>query len=236
MEDAANTVSKTMAVGIIPATLEIMNDQTIVAVEKYLHIGLPVGAGGLLLVEVDGMVSTVEENTKRIEKICKECGATEVKIAQTVDEVEGLWKARRAVGAAFGQVAPNKFSEDSTVPRSLVPQLVKHIMTIQTKYDVPIFMCGHAGDGNMHPTILFDKRDKDAAARAEQALDELHFITLELGGTLSGEHGIGFAKAPYLKAETGKAGYKMGQDIKSVLDPQKIMNPGKMFFYEGKLH
>ncbi|MBP1763882.1 MAG: putative FAD-linked oxidoreductase [Firmicutes bacterium] len=236
LEDAAKTVSVTMADGIIPTTLEIMNDQTIAAVENYLKIGLPVNAGGLLLVEVDGMPSTVEENAKRVSGICKECGAMEVKIAQTAEEVEDLWRARRSVGAAFGQVAPSKYSEDSTVPRSRVPELIKRILTIQNEYDLPVFICGHAGDGNMHPTILFDKRDKDAAARAEKALDEVHFVTLELEGTLSGEHGIGFAKAPFLKREAGEVGYRLGQDIKRIIDPAGILNPGKMFFYEGKLH
>lgn len=236
LEDAALTVSETMKSGIIPTTLEIMNDRTIVAVENYLRIGLPVQAGGLLLIEVDGVPSTVDENACRIEEICRQCGATEVKIAQTPEEAEDLWRARRAIGAAFGRVAPSKFAEDSTVPRSLVPELVKRILTIQEKYDVPIFICGHAGDGNMHPTILFDRRDKAQTERAEQALDELHFVTLELGGTLSGEHGIGFAKAPFLRAETGTVGYQMGRDIKTILDPNGILNPGKMFFYEGKLH
>jgi len=236
LEDAARTVSVTMANGIIPTTLEIMNDQIIAAAEKYLKAGLPLNAGGLLLIEVDGMPSTVEENVKRVSDICTECGATEIKIAQTAEEVDDLWRARRSVGAIFGQVAPSKFSEDSTVPRSRVPELVSRILAIQDKYDLPVFICGHAGDGNMHPTILFDKRDKDAAARAEKALDDVHFLTLELGGTLSGEHGIGLTKAPYLKAETGEIGYKLGQDIKLVIDPAGIMNPGKMFFYEGKLH
>lgn len=236
LEDAANTVSQTMKSGIIPTTLEIMNDRTIAAVENYLKIGLPIKAGGLLLIEVDGVPSTVEENAIHIAKICKQCGATEVKIARTPEEAEDLWRARRAIGAAFGRVAPSKFAEDSTVPRSLVPELVKRILTIQEKYDVPVFICGHAGDGNMHPTILFDRRDKEQAERAQQALDELHFVTLELGGTLSGEHGIGFAKAPFLRAETGIVGYQFGRDIKMLLDPAGIMNPGKMFFYEGKLH
>lgn len=236
LEDAAKTVSVTMAAGIIPTTLELMDNLSIVSVEKYLKIGLPVKAGGLLLIEVDGILSTVEENARRVSEICKQCGATEVKIAQTPQEAEDLWRARRSINPAFGQVAPCKFAEDATVPRSLVPVLVEKIMSIQEKYDVPIFNMGHAGDGNMHPTIMFDKRNKEQMARAEQALDEVHIVTLELGGTLSGEHGIGCAKAPYLRAETGATGYKIGREIKQAVDPLGILNPGKMFFYEGKLH
>ncbi|HML35449.1 FAD-binding oxidoreductase [Sporomusa sphaeroides] len=236
LEDAARTVSVTMAAGIIPTTLELMDNLSIVSVEKYLKIGLPVKAGGLLLIEVDGVLSTVEENARRVSEICKQCGATEVKIARTPQEAEDLWRARRSINPAFGQVAPCKFAEDATVPRSLVPVLVEKIMSIQEKYDVPIFNMGHAGDGNMHPTIMFDKRNKEQMARAEQALDEVHIVTLELGGTLSGEHGIGCAKAPYLRAETGATGYKIGREIKQAVDPLGILNPGKMFFYEGKLH
>ena len=236
LEDAAKTVSVTMSSGIIPTTLELMDNLSIVAVEKAVKIGLPVQAGGLLIIEVDGVPSTVEENARRVSEICKECGATEVKIAQTAEEAENLWVARRSVAKAFGQVAPCKFAEDATVPRSLVPALVKKCVEIGEKYRLPMLIVGHAGDGNMHPTIMFDKRDKDMTARAEQALDEVHMVTLEMGGTLSGEHGIGFAKAPYLKAETGETGYRIGQEIKAVVDPLGIMNPGKMFNYEGPLH
>ena len=236
LEDAARTVSVTMGSGIIPTTLEIMDNLSIVAVEKAVNIGLPVQAGGLLLIEVDGVPSTVEENARRVGEICRECGATEVKIAQTAAEAENLWVARRAVAKAFGQIAPCKFAEDATVPRSLVPVLVDKCLAIQKKYGLPMVIVGHAGDGNMHPTIMFDKRDKDAVARAEKALDEVHLVTLELGGTLSGEHGIGYAKAPYLRAEMGETGYRLGKDVKAAIDPKGIMNPGKMFNYEGSLH
>lgn len=236
LESAAKTVSVTMGAGIIPTTLELMDNLSIVAVEKAVKIGLPVEAAGLLLIEVDGVPSTVEENAKRVSEICRECGATSVKIAQTAAEAEDLWVARRAVAKAFGQIAPCKFAEDSTVPRSLIPLLVDKCLEIQKKYDLPMVIVGHAGDGNMHPTIMFDKRDKDAVARAEKALDEVHIVTLELGGTLSGEHGIGSAKAPYLLAEMGPVGHKLSKDIKAALDPQGIMNPGKMFNYEGAAH
>lgn len=236
LEDAAKTVSVTMASGIIPTTLELMDNMAIVATEKALKIGLPVHAGGLLLIEVDGVPSTVEENAKRISEICQECGVMEFKIAQTAAEAEKLWAARRGIAKAFGQIAPCKYAEDATVPRSLVPVLVEKSMEIAKKHNIPILICGHAGDGNMHPTILFDKRDKAAFERAEKALADVHIVTLELGGTLSGEHGIGFAKAPYLRAEVGPVGYKLGQDVKAVIDPENFMNPGKMFNYEGELH
>ncbi|MEN6567883.1 MAG: FAD-linked oxidase C-terminal domain-containing protein [Veillonellales bacterium] len=236
LEDAAKTVSVTMASGIIPTTLEIMDNLSIVSVENYLKIGLPVQAGGLLLIEVDGVQSTVEEDAERVSEICKKCGASEVKMAQNAAEAEELWLARRSINPAFGQVAPCKFAEDATVPRSLVPVLVGRVLEVQKKYGVPIFICGHAGDGNMHPTIMFDKRNKDQKERAEKALHDVHIITLELGGTLSGEHGIGFAKAPYLRAETGEIGYKLGQEIKRSVDPHGLLNPGKIFFYEGVLH
>ena len=236
LEDAAQTVSVTMSAGIIPTTLEIMDNYCIVAVENYAKIGLPIHAAGILLIEVDGVPSTVEENANRIIEICRSCGATEVKVAQTMAEAEGLWLGRRSIGRAYGQVAPCKYAEDATVPRSLIPKLVEKCVEIQNKYEVPIFICGHAGDGNLHPAILFDKRNKEVTDRANKALDELHIVTLELGGTLSGEHGIGFAKAPYLLAETGEVGFKLGQEVKTAIDPKGIMNPGKLFFYEGEQH
>ncbi|XFO69541.1 putative FAD-linked oxidoreductase [Sporomusa silvacetica DSM 10669] len=236
LEDAAKTVSVTMSGGIVPTTLELMDKHCIVAVENYLKIGLPVNAAGILVIEVDGVASTVEENTKRVSEICKECGASEVKIAQTALEAEKLWQARRAIGRAYGQYAPCKYAEDATVPRTLIPALVGKCVEIQNKYDVPIFICGHAGDGNLHPAILFDPRNKEVTARADKALEELHIETLKLGGTLSGEHGIGFAKAPYLRAETGEIGFKLGREIKDTVDPKGFVNPGKLFFYEGELH
>jgi len=236
LEDAAKTVSVTMSSGIIPTTLELIDNLSIVAVEKTVSIGLPVEAAGLLLIEVDGVLSTVEENIRRVGEICRRHGAREVKIAQNAAEAENLWVARRAIAKAFGQIAPCKFAEDSTVPRSLIPQLVEKCLEIQRKCQLPMLIVGHAGDGNMHPTIMFDKRDKDAVARAEKALDEIHLATLALGGTLSGEHGIGFAKAPYLRAEMGEVGFRLGRDVKTVVDPQGIMNPGKMFHYEGAQH
>ena len=236
LDDAAKTVSATMGAGIVPTTLELMDNLTIVAVEKAVKVGLPVTAGALLLFETDGVPSTVEENAQKVIDICRRFGAIELKIARTAAEAEELWVARRAVGKAFGHIAPSKFAEDATVPRSLVPVLIERLVAIGKKYNVPMMINGHAGDGNMHPTILFDKRDPEQADRAKKALDELHFVTLELGGTLSGEHGIGCAKASYLRAAVGATGYRLGQKVKATIDPQGIMNPGKMFNYEGELH
>ena len=236
LDDAAKTVSVTMSGGIVPTTLELMDNHCIVAVENYLKTGLPVNAAGILVIEFDGVVSTVEENAKRVSEICKECGASNVKIAQTAAEAEKLWQARRAIGRAYGQYAPCKYAEDATIPRTLIPALVEKCVEIEKKFNVPIFICGHAGDGNLHPAILFDPRDKEVTARADKALEELHIVTLELGGTLSGEHGIGFTKAPYLRAETGEIGFKLGREIKETVDPLGYMNPGKLFFYEGEHH
>jgi len=232
LEDAAETLSVTMAAGIMPTTMELLDNFCIVAVENHAKIGLPVKAGAILLIKVDGGPSSVEENGNRIGEICKECGATEVKIAKTATEAEDLWRARRFIGRAYGQAAPCKYAEDATVPSSLIPVLIEKLGEIQDKYDVQIYSWGHAGDGNLHPAILFDKLDKDATARTNKAPDELHIVTLELDRTLSGENGIGFAKDSYLRAETG---YKLVREIKTADDPHGLMNPGKLFFYEGEL-
>ena len=232
IEDAAATVSVMMASGVIPTTLEIMDNLTIRAVENYLCIGLPIEAGAILLIEVDGDSAAVSAHVLHVQKVCKSCGASVVKTAKTQQESDDLWKARRAISPACGKISPTKISEDATVPRSQIPAMVKRIRQIAEKYQLKMVIFGHAGDGNLHPNILSNKHDKGEMERVEQAVEELFRAALELGGTLSGEHGIGYMKAPFLIWETGEVGFAAGQLVKEVLDPEHIMNPGKMFDYK----
>lgn len=232
LEDAATTVSVMMASGVIPTTLELMDNLTIRAVENYLCIGLPVEAGAILLIEVDGDPAAVSSHVLHVQKVCKECGASEVKTAKTQQESDGLWKARRAISPACGKISPTKISEDATVPRSQIPAMVKRIRQIAEKYQLKMVIFGHAGDGNLHPNILSNKHDKEEMERVEKAVEELFKAALELGGTLSGEHGIGYMKAPFLIWETGEVGFSSGQKVKEALDPDHMMNPGKMFDYK----
>ena len=231
IEDAAVTVSTIMASGVIPTTLEMMDNLTIRAVENYLEIGLPVDAGAILLIEVDGGPAAVQHDMVHVEAVCRRCGAVEVKTAQNKTEADALWKARRSISPACGKINPTKISEDATVPRSRIPEMVARIREIAEKYKLKMVIFGHAGDGNLHPNILSNKHDKEEMARVEQAVEELFHAALELGGTLSGEHGIGYMKAPFLVWETGEVGFAVGKGIKEAVDPQGMMNPGKMFDY-----
>lgn len=233
IEDAATTVSTMMASGVIPTTLEIMDNMTIRAVENFLNIGLPVDAGAILLIEVDGDPQAVEKHVQHVIKVCEDCNASTVKTAKTVQEANDLWKARRSVSPACGKINPTKISEDATVPRSRIPEMVNAVRNIAQKYNLKMVIFGHAGDGNLHPNILSNKHDKEEMARVEKAVQELFQEALKLGGTLSGEHGIGYMKAPFLVWETGEEGFKFGQAVKQAVDPKGLMNPGKLFDYHA---
>ncbi|HUW11236.1 MAG TPA: FAD-linked oxidase C-terminal domain-containing protein, partial [Anaerolineae bacterium] len=145
-----------------------------------------------------------------------------------------LWRARRSVGPSLARRAPNKLGEDISVPRSAIPEAVRRIKEISRKYDLPIVVFGHAGDGNLHPNVLFDKRDEDQWARVEKAVGEIFAAAVELGGTLSGEHGVGVLKRPYLESALGPVSIEMQRRIKEAWDPKNILNPGKIFPPESR--
>lgn len=229
IEDAATTVSAMIAAGTIPTTLEIMDNMTICAVENYLHIGLPTAAEAILLIEVNGSEKVLAKQARQVVAVCQKCGARDVKVAKTKAESDVLWQARRAISPACGKINPTKISEDATVPRSQIPAMVAAVREIAKKYNLKMVIFGHAGDGNLHPNILANKHDTAEMERVEQAVRELFHRALALGGTLSGEHGIGFMKAPFLSWETGAVGFAIGRAIKDVVDPQHLLNPGKMF-------
>ncbi|MGL5512519.1 MAG: FAD-binding oxidoreductase [Sporomusa sp.] len=229
LDDAATTVSGMIAAGTIPTTLEIMDNLTIRAVEDYLKVGLPVNAEAILLIEVDGSASAIARQAEQVMIVSKQCGATEIQTASTAEDIDKLWRARRAISPACGKINPTKISEDATVPRSQIPAMVRRLREIAQKYDLKMVIFGHAGDGNLHPNILSNKHDHQEMERVELAVEELFKAALELGGTLSGEHGIGYMKAPFLKWETGETGFAAGQKIKQVIDREGILNPGKMF-------
>ncbi|CQR72874.1 putative FAD-linked oxidoreductase [Sporomusa ovata DSM 2662] len=229
LDDAARTVSEMIASGTIPTTLEIMDNLTICAVEDYLKVGLPVSAEAILLIEVDGSTKAIVKQAEHVIKVCRQCGATEIQTASTPEDIDKLWQARRAISPACGKINPTKISEDATVPRSQIPAMVRRLREIAQKYNLKMVIFGHAGDGNLHPNILSNKHDHEEMERVEQAVAELFKVALELGGTLSGEHGIGYMKAPFLQWETGETGFAAGKTIKKVIDPQGILNPGKLF-------
>lgn len=231
LDDAATTVSTIIASGIIPTTLELMDNTTIRAVEDYLNAGLPIDADAILLIEVDGSEASVQKQSSKVIYVCNACGASRTEIAKTADEINKLWHARRSINPACGRIAPTKISEDATVPRSEIPAMVRSVKEIAEKHNLKIIIFGHAGDGNLHPNFLTNKHNKEEMERVEAAIHDLFRVALNLGGTLSGEHGIGSVKAPFLKWEIGEVGFEAGKKVKNAFDPQGILNPGKLFDY-----
>ncbi len=230
LADASRTVNAILSAGIVPATLELMDETAIACIEESLHLGLPLNVEATLLIETDGADEAgVLREIEAIAEICRQCGARQVKVARDEAERSSLWKARRSVSPALARKAPNKLGEDITVPRSAIPEAIRRIKAVSAKYGLPIVIFGHAGDGNLHPNILFDKRDPEQWKKVEQMVAEEFAIALELGGTLSGEHGVGALKRPYMETALGAVSLDIQKRIKAALDPLNILNPGKVF-------
>ncbi len=225
---AARTVSKIIAAKIIPGTLEFMDHGTIQVVEDYAQIGLPTEMKAILLIGQDGHPTVVDEDMKAITEICMQ-EAREVRVAHNEVEAEQIMTARRSALAALARLKPTTILEDATVPRSKIAEIVERIEQISKKYNVRICTFGHAGDGNLHPTCMTDARDTEEIERVEQAFDEIFEAALNLGGTITGEHGVGMVKAPYLEWKVGAVGIEVMKGIKRAFDPKGILNPGKMF-------
>lgn len=234
IEAAAETVSAIIANRIIPATLEFLDQATVQVVEDFAKIGLPVEAEAILIIEQDGEADLVESDIEKIARLCKENGAFEVSVAETDEEAESLLTARRSALSALSRLKPTTILEDATVPRSEIANMVRAINRIAEKYDLRICTFGHAGDGNLHPTCLTDIRNKEEISRVEQAFEEIFKEAIRLGGTITGEHGVGAMKLPYLHLKVGKAGLEAMKNIKLALDPNNIMNPGKIFTAEER--
>jgi glycolate oxidase len=230
MEDAAEVVAAITASGIIPSVLEFIDGDTLSCVLEYIKVDNIEKSEAVLLIEVDGNdKDEVQQEFEKVLKICKEKRAKSLQHAETKDEKEQLWKVRRSISASLLRIAPTKVNEDICVPASKLPAMIKNIQELSQKHKVPINTFGHAGDGNLHVTFMCDSRNKEQMERVEKAVDELFAQTLKMGGTLSGEHGIGITKAKYLEQELGKSGVELTKKIKSVFDPEQIVNPGKIF-------
>ena len=225
---ASETVAAIIAAKIVPATLEMMDNFTIRTVDNFRKAGLPTDAAALLLIEVDGHPGQVADEAAQIEVICKKHGARELKVANDAAERNTIWQARRDALPALAKLKPTCVLEDATVPRSKIPAMIEALDQISKKYDLTTGTFGHAGDGNLHPTILTDKRNTQEWHRVEKAIEEIFDRALALGGTLSGEHGIGLAKAGFLIKETGRATLDYSARMKAALDPKNILNPKKM--------
>lgn len=227
LEDAGNAIRDIISSKVIPATLEIMDQVTIRTVENYAKVGLPTDAKAILLIEVDGIPEVVAREAEAVEKVVIQNNGS-IQRAKDEEEREKIWTARRAALPALAQFKPTTVLEDATVPRSKITEMLLFLEQVAEKYNLNIGTFGHAGDGNLHPTILTDARDKEEMERVHKAVDEIFAKAVELGGTLSGEHGVGIAKAKYLELEFGETGLEVLRQIKNALDPEGILNPGKI--------
>ncbi len=230
MENAAEVVASITAAGVIPSVLEFIDGSTLKCVLDYVKLENVPESEAVLLIEVDGNdQKAVEEEFEEVLSICRNNNSKTLQVAETQEDKDKLWKVRRSISASLLKIAPTKVNEDICVPASQLPTIVRKIKEISKKYQVNINNFGHAGDGNLHVTFMCDSRNSEQMERVEKAVDELFEHTLKLGGTLSGEHGIGVTKSKYLEWEVGKEGIEMMRRIKSAFDPDNLVNPGKIF-------
>ncbi len=231
---AARTVSRIIEAKIIPATLEFMDNPTIRVVDDFAKLGLPRDMEAILLIEQDGDPEAVERDIELIREICVSEQADRLEVAETREQAEKLLTARRSAFTALARLRPTTILEDATVPRSRIADMVLRINDIARKYNVSIATFGHAGDGNLHPTATTDARDQEEVHRVEQAFEEIFEAAIDLGGTITGEHGVGLVKAPFLEWKIGSAGIEVMKGIKRAFDPDNLLNPGKIFAKETR--
>jgi glycolate oxidase len=229
MDTAAATVSAIIAAHIIPCTLEFLDRRTIRCVEDFAHVGLPRDAEAILLIETDGHPAAVADEAAKIEELARTHGATTVTRAKDAAEATRLATARRSAFSALARIRPTTILEDVTVPRSELAGMVQFIEGVAERHQLEIATFGHFGDGNLHPTFLTDERNKEEMHRVETAMDEIFARTLELGGTITGEHGVGLAKKQALRQQFDSGSHLLLRQVKRALDPEGLLNPGKIF-------
>jgi len=234
LSTAAGAVARIMSSRVTPSTLEFMDSNAVQCVKDYLDEEIPIEVAALLLVEVDGGSSVVAEDGEFIGQVCLDAGALYVRTAREEKERDALWKARRSISPAIMKIRPLKINEDVAVPRMKIPELIEGVGDLSRKHDLIIVNFGHAGDGNVHVNLLLDPQDEEEVSRAHKAVEDLFRLVVSLGGTLSGEHGIGIAKAPYLGIELEASAVDVMRRIKRVLDPRNILNPHKTFDYQDE--
>ncbi len=229
VEDAMNAVFKTMASGVTPVAMEFLDNLSIRAVEEKFHKGLPKDAGAILICDVDGdLEAELNGQLQKIEKGFKDNGCKEFKIAKDKDEANDLWFARRNASQSITIYGSKKLNEDITVPRSKLHEVLRGIDEISKRYGVKIPCFGHTGDGNVHVNVMVDGSNENELKKGHDAIVEVFKLAVELGGTLSGEHGIGLSKAPFMDIAFSKAEMELFRAIKKAFDPNNILNPGKM--------
>jgi glycolate oxidase len=233
IDGAATAVSAIIAAKIIPATLEFMDYATLQCVDRRFVLGLPAEGRAVLIIEVDGDRDLIEKQAKLINELIGLLGLVQFRTARNEAEAEDLWRVRRLVSPTLRDLNPTKYNEDIVVPRSRVPEIIRLIEDIRRRYDIPIVNFGHAGDGNIHVNIMIDREVPGMDEKAHQAIRDIFRAVLELRGTMSGEHGVGLTKAPYVTMELSPDQIGAMRAIKKALDPNNILNPGKMFPVEN---
>ncbi|WP_298033025.1 FAD-linked oxidase C-terminal domain-containing protein [uncultured Desulfovibrio sp.] len=228
MQNAAEAVAGIIAAHVLPCTLEFLDNNTIVRVDDFTKAGLPRDAAAILLIEVDGHPAQVADDAEAVERVLKENKAVAVHVPKDAAEKFKLWEARRMALPVLARCRPTTVLEDATVPRSQIPAMMKAVNEIAAKYKVEVGTFGHAGDGNLHPTFLCDRRDAEEFKRVEAAIDEMFDTAIKLQGTLSGEHGIGTAKSKWMEKETSRGTILFSQRLRRALDPKGLLNSTKL--------
>lgn len=228
LEAAGIAVSKILSSKVIPRTMELLDRSSLEAVERYRPTGIPTDVEALLLIELDGYPATIEKEADRVVDICRGLRGEAV-VAEDEMARNRLWEARRSISPALYQLKPNKLNQDVVVPRPAIPSLLVRLRKLSEESGISIVSFGHAGDGNMHVNVMLDASDADEYKRGRELVRRIFEITLALGGSISGEHGIGVLKAPYLSMEIGEREIALMKGIKGLFDPKGIMNPGKIF-------
>ena len=228
VDEASQAVSGIIAAGIVPAALEMMDQLITQALEEAYHFGFPLDAGAVLIVELDGLTKGVEQQAKRVEEVCRQNNASEVRLAKDDAERTALWKCRKRAFGAIGRLSPNYVTQDGVVPRSKLPVIMRFIRTVSDKYELRIPNVFHAGDGNIHPLLLFDERDEAQTKRVIAASEEILGKCLELGGSVTGEHGIGVEKINFMSQLFSDVDLDVMADVRDVFNPDGRCSPKKM--------
>jgi glycolate oxidase len=228
LADAARAVSRVLASGVLPVTLEFLDSVCIGAVEDYAHIGLDTSAGALLIFGQDGDPGVIGRDMERMAEACRAEGATAVRIAESPEAAADVLEARRAALPSLSRLEPLTILEDATVPRSRIAEMVEFIGEVARRHELTIGTFGHAGDGNLHPTVVLDPADEGAVQRAHAAFDEIFARAIEMDGTITGEHGVGTVKLRHLERQLGADHLALLRRIKAAFDPNGILNPGKL--------
>src|ERR1039458_1563648 len=228
VDDATETVAEITARGITPAACEMLDGWTIRAVEDYVHAGFPLDSAAILLIEVDGLREVVEAEAEDVADVCRLHHAREVRVARDAKERDLLWKGRKNAFGAAGRLAPSYYTQDGVIPRTKLPATLRRIAEISKKYSLQIGNVFHAGDGNLHPIILFDERNEKQFRDTVQAADEIIEFCIQVGGSITGEHGVGMEKDRLMPLLFSETDLELMRRVRDVFNPDGLLNPGKI--------